>query len=113
MSAYQRLWRSGAHGYDAGATIAYATHMLGGVVVARTVGFAVAEEDRALLERLVDRFGHGNRSEFLRAAMRVMAAEERAERLREIQSRIQAKIGHPYTPEEATELVRRVLKPRG
>lgn len=80
---------------------------------AHTVGFAVADGDRPLLDRLVDRYGHGNRSEFLRVAMRVMAAEERAERLRSLQARVHAEAGRAYTTDEVTDLVRQVLKPRG
>jgi Arc/MetJ-type ribon-helix-helix transcriptional regulator len=82
-------------------------------MTARTVGFAVADEDRPLLDRLVERFGNGNRSEFLRAAMRVMAAEERAERLRELQTEIHTEIGRTYTAQEVNDLVRKVLKGRG
>jgi hypothetical protein len=41
-----------------------------------TVGFAVADEDQERLARLVEHFGHGNRSAYLRA-----------ERLRELQAR--------------------------
>lgn len=79
----------------------------------KTVGFAVADDDRPLLDRLVERYGHGNRSEFLRAAMNVMAAEERAERLRALQDRIHAQVGRIYAPDQVNELVRGVLKPHG
>jgi Arc/MetJ-type ribon-helix-helix transcriptional regulator len=82
-------------------------------VAVKTVGFAVADDDRPLLDRLVERYGHGNRSEFLRAAMKVMAAEERAERLRSLQENIHAQTGQIYSPTQVNELVRSVLKPRG
>lgn len=82
-------------------------------MAAKTVGFAVADEDRELLDRLVERYGHGNRSEFLRAAMKVMAAEERADRLRRIQERLHAQTGRTYSSDEVNDLVRKVLKPRG
>ncbi|MGH3883796.1 MAG: hypothetical protein ACRDRC_10390 [Pseudonocardiaceae bacterium] len=82
-------------------------------MAARTVGFAVADEDRALLDRLVERYGRGNRSEFLRAAMKVMAAGERADRLRRVQKRVHAQTGRLYSADEVNDLVRRVLKPRG
>jgi Arc/MetJ-type ribon-helix-helix transcriptional regulator len=82
-------------------------------MAARTVGFAVADEDRPLLERLVERYGRGNRSEFLRAAMNVMAAEERADRLRGLQERVHAQVGRTYSADEVNDLVRKVLKPRG
>lgn len=80
---------------------------------ARTVGFAVADEDRALLDRLVSRYGHGNRSEFLRAALRIMAAEERAERLRAVQAQAHREAGRVYTADEVNELVGQVLKRSG
>ena len=52
-----------------------------------TVGFAVADEDRDRLARLVDYFGGGNRSAYLRATLAVMESLARAERLRELQAR--------------------------
>ena len=82
-------------------------------MTAQTVGFAVAEDDRPVLDRLVERYGHGNRSEFLRVAMRVMAAEERAERLRDLQARVHAQVGRVYTPDEVNDLVNQVLRSRG
>jgi Arc/MetJ-type ribon-helix-helix transcriptional regulator len=52
-----------------------------------TIGFAVADEDRDRLDRLVEHFGAGNRSAFFRAALPVMEALARADRLRELQAR--------------------------
>jgi hypothetical protein len=52
-----------------------------------TVGFAVADEDRERLDRLVDHFGGGNRSAYLRATLTVMESLARAERLRDLQAR--------------------------
>jgi hypothetical protein len=52
-----------------------------------TMGFAVAEDDRERLERLVEHFGAGNRSAYLRATLPVMESLARAERLRELQAR--------------------------
>jgi hypothetical protein len=52
----------------------------------KTVGFAVADEDRERLDRLVERFGGGNRSAYLRATFAVMESLERAERLRALQA---------------------------
>ena len=43
----------------------------------RTIGFAVAEEDLERLGRLTEKFGKGNRSAFLREAMRQMETVER------------------------------------
>jgi Arc/MetJ-type ribon-helix-helix transcriptional regulator len=56
-------------------------------VATTTIGFAVADEDRDRLDRLVEHFGAGNRSAFLRAALPVMEALARADRLRELQAR--------------------------
>ena len=52
-----------------------------------TVGFAVADEDQERLARLVDHFGGGNRSAYLRATLPVMESLARAERLRKLQAR--------------------------
>lgn len=51
-----------------------------------TVGFAVADEDQERLARLVEHFGGGNRSAYLRATLSVMESLARAERLRELQA---------------------------
>jgi Arc/MetJ-type ribon-helix-helix transcriptional regulator len=58
-----------------------------GFMATTTIGFAVADEDRDRLDRLVQHFGAGNRSAFLRAALPVMEALARADRLRELQAR--------------------------
>jgi Arc/MetJ-type ribon-helix-helix transcriptional regulator len=79
-------------------------------LTAKTVGFAISSEDRAKLDALVERFGGGNRSEFLRAAMKVMTVQDRAERLRSIQDRAQRATGRHYTPDDVNSLVREVLK---
>ena len=57
-----------------------------------TIGFAVADEDREQLDRLVERFGGGNRSAYLRATLRVMEAIAVAEELREVQAASQARL---------------------
>jgi Arc/MetJ-type ribon-helix-helix transcriptional regulator len=46
-----------------------------------TIGFSIPKEDEERLQRLVHRFGQGNRSAFLRAAMKHMEVLDRAERL--------------------------------
>jgi hypothetical protein len=58
-------------------------------MTARTKGFAVADEDRPRLDRLVQHFGHGNSSEFLRVAMDRMEAEMRAEQMRAIAEEVE------------------------
>lgn len=51
-----------------------------------TVGFAVADGDQERLARLVQHFGGGNRSAYLRATLSVMESLARAERLRDLQA---------------------------
>lgn len=79
-------------------------------MAAETIGFAVQPEDKPELERLVDKYGAGNRSEFLRVAMRVMAAQERAEQLDELGQSFAAtdieRWGRPLTEDENTALTR-------
>jgi hypothetical protein len=65
-----------------------------------TIGFAVADDDRERLDRLVAQFGGGNRSAYLRATLPVMESLARAERLRELQARNAertAAAGHDYS----------------
>jgi len=52
-----------------------------------TIGFAVSDEDRPLLDRLVARFGKGNRSGYLRETLRVMESIAIAEELQDLQER--------------------------
>jgi hypothetical protein len=69
------------------------------VMSSSTVGFAVADEDQERLARLVEHFGGGNRSAYLRATLPVMESLARAERLRELQARNAeraAAAGHDY-----------------
>lgn len=47
----------------------------------------MADEDQERLARLVEHFGAGNRSAYLRATLPVMESLARAERLRELQAR--------------------------
>jgi hypothetical protein len=70
-----------------------------------TIGFAVSAEDRPLLDRLVARFGQGNRSEYLRETLRVMESIAIAEELQELQERNAGNLGAKgvSTYEEAVE----------
>ena len=78
-----------------------------------TLGFAVADEDRALLDELVAYFGNGNRSAYLRATLRVMRSVKLAEELRELQAFGQGKLAEQdLTLDDVTQLTRRVLKGR-
>jgi Arc/MetJ-type ribon-helix-helix transcriptional regulator len=79
----------------------------------KTVGFAVDEADAARLERLTQKFGRGNRSAFLREAMRQMEVVERAERLMALQAYgAERSAAAGLGPGDAVEVVRRVLKRR-
>jgi Arc/MetJ-type ribon-helix-helix transcriptional regulator len=79
----------------------------------KTVGFAIAEEDEARLERLTEKFGHGNRSAFLREAMRQMEVIDRAERLADLQAYgAERSAAAGLSADDALEVVRRVLKRR-
>jgi hypothetical protein len=56
------------------------------LMAAQTLGFAVQPEDRAVLDELVEYFGAGNRSAYLRATLKVMKSIMIAEQLRESQA---------------------------
>ncbi|NRG42583.1 hypothetical protein HRK28_16840 [Rathayibacter sp. VKM Ac-2835] len=76
----------------------------------KTVGFAIADEDQAELQVLVDHFGHGNRSEFLRVAMKRMAHDMWAEKMRGLQDRAREELaGRVVSREEVTALVKKTL----
>jgi len=78
-----------------------------------TVGFAVADEDRPRLDRLVARYGGGNRSAFLRAALDHMEAVERAEQLAELQAYGNERSSAAgLTHRDAVAVVRRALEKR-
>jgi hypothetical protein len=75
-----------------------------------TIGFSIPKEDEERLQRLVNHFGQGNRSAFLRAAMKHMEVLERAERLDALAEygaeRLTAK---GLAPEDIPALVKQVL----
>jgi Arc/MetJ-type ribon-helix-helix transcriptional regulator len=78
---------------------------------AKTVGFAIADEDRAQLDALVEHFGHGNRSEFLRVAMKRLHRDMLAERMQQLQAQAREDLGgRVVSPEEVTALVKRALR---
>lgn len=78
-----------------------------------TIGFAVADEDRGELEELVEYFGQGNRSAYLRATLKVMKSIKLAEQLRELQAYGQSKLAEQgLTLDDVSEVTRRVLKGR-
>jgi hypothetical protein len=61
-------------------------------MAAQTLGFAIQPEDRAVLDELVDYFGDGNRSAYLRATLKVMKSIMIADQLRESQGYGQQRI---------------------
>ncbi len=78
-------------------------------MAAVTVGFAIAEEDRALLEDLVAFYADGNRSEFLRLAIKRMARDRFAKRLSDLQSDLKKDLnGRVYTTEEIVAMCKAV-----
>lgn len=78
--------------------------------MAKTVGFSIADRDEERLNRLVEKFGKGNRSAFLREAMRQMEVVDRAGRLQRLQ-----RLGAAHsaergvTPDEVNAVVKKVL----
>jgi Arc/MetJ-type ribon-helix-helix transcriptional regulator len=74
-------------------------------VTAKTVGFAIGDDERALLDELVDHYGGGNRSEFLRVAIRRLARDRRAERLQALQQEAREQLGRVVTPDEVRAAV--------
>jgi hypothetical protein len=61
-------------------------HTYHGSMTAQTLGFAVQPEDRAVLDELVDYFGAGNRSAYLRATLKIMKSIMIADQLRGAQA---------------------------
>lgn len=80
---------------------------------ARTIGFAVAEEDQATLDDLVAYFGNGNRSEYLRATFKVMRSVKRADELRRLQAYGQQKLAEQgLTLQDVPRLVQEAVDER-
>jgi hypothetical protein len=79
----------------------------------KTVGFAISDEDQAQLDELVEYFGQGNRSAYLRATFKVMKSVKLAEQWRETQAYGQQRLAEEgLTLEDIPEITRRVLKGR-
>lgn len=80
---------------------------------AKTIGFAVAEEDQETLDDLVTYFGNGNRSEYLRATFKVMRSVKRADELRRLQAYGQQKLAEQgWTVEDVPRLVQEAIERR-
>ena len=74
---------------------------------AKTVGIAVSDELRPALDEVVEHFGGGNRSEFLRLAVREYQARLRLEKLHAIRDQVRGELGgRRYTSDEVLELIR-------
>ncbi len=78
---------------------------------AKTVGFAIADEDRELLDELVKEYGAGNRSEFLRVAMRRMKHDLLAQRFRALQKDAHDLVeGRILSEDEVFSLVKQISR---
>lgn len=76
-------------------------------MAAKTVGIAVADELRPALDEVVEYFGHGNRSEFLRLAVREYQGRLRLERMHLLRDRARdERRGRQYSTDEVLALVR-------
>lgn len=76
-------------------------------MAAKTVGIAVADELRPALDEVVAHFGHGNRSEFLRLAVRDYQGRLRLERLHAVRDQARAERGgRRYSASEVLELIK-------
>jgi metal-responsive CopG/Arc/MetJ family transcriptional regulator len=81
-------------------------------MVARTVGIAIPDELRPALDEVVAHYGHGNRSEFLRLAVRDYQGRLRLERLHALRKAARAERGgRRYTSDEVLELIRDTTAP--
>jgi Arc/MetJ-type ribon-helix-helix transcriptional regulator len=83
-------------------------------MASQTIGFAISDEDRERLDRLVEHFGGGNRSAYLRATLKVMESLRRAERLREMQSANHRRLAERgVSADELPGLIREAYKGAG
>ena len=78
-----------------------------------TIGFSIPEVDQPRLDHLVETFGAGNRSAFLRMAMDRMETADRAQRLRNLQIYgAQRSAELAISVDEISDRVKRVLSRR-
>ncbi len=61
------------------------------------IEFALDANDVTELDRLALLYTDGDRDALLREAIRIMGAQERAERLQRLQARIRSSVGRPST----------------
>ncbi len=77
-------------------------------MVAQTVGFAIDPEFRSGLDEVVAHYAHGNRSEFLRIAVRDYQARLRLEKLHAIRADVREQLGgRRLSPDEVMALIKR------
>jgi hypothetical protein len=75
-------------------------------MVARPISFAVEDEDIPPLEELTTEFGGGNRSEFLRVAMKEFKKKLRFQQMEELRAEmLKERCGKVYTTEETLRLI--------
>jgi Arc/MetJ-type ribon-helix-helix transcriptional regulator len=83
-------------------------------MASQTIGFAISDEDRTRLDRLVEHFGGGNRSAYLRATLKVMESLRRAERLRELQAANHRRLAERgVSAEDLPALIQQAYKEQG
>lgn len=76
-------------------------------MAAKTVGIAVADDLRPALDEVVEHYGNGNRSEFLRLAVRDYQGRLRLERLHALRDQARAERGgRRYSSEDVLDLIR-------
>lgn len=81
-------------------------------MAAKTVGIAVTDDLRTALDEVVEHYGHGNRSEFLRLAVRDYQGRLRLERMHALRDRARAERGgRRYSTDEVLELIRKTAAP--
>lgn len=75
--------------------------------MAKTVGIAIADDLRPALDEVVEYFGCGNRSEFLRLAVRHYQRRLRLERMHALRDRARMERGgRRYSADEVLALIR-------
>lgn len=81
-------------------------------MVARPISFAVEDEDIPLLEELATEFGGGDRSEFLRVAMKEFKKKLRFRQMEELHAgMLKERGGKVYTTEETLSLIDELRTP--
>lgn len=75
-------------------------------MVTQLISFAVEDEDIPLLGELAAEFGGGNRSEFLRVAMKEFKKKLRFQQMEELHAEmLKERGGKVYTTEETLKLI--------